>query len=137
MQTRSHNDLNEKTAIEYRDLVVTIAFQLHRRIAGPMHVGLVAGPSFVFGSALERTATAPPFPNPLMFGPYGPERSVTSVTVGLTTGIDLAFRVAPHLTVGPTFRAHFISRPDFSSALGSLRLESTVLRFGGGVRIAF
>jgi hypothetical protein len=138
MQRLSHNNVNQQTAIEYRDLLVTIAFRFDQPVFGRLRVGLVAGPSFVAGNALERISTAPPFPSPLIFGPYGPEQSSTTVTIGLTTGIDLAFRVAPHLAVGPTFRAHFISRPDIgATAVGNLRLESTVLRFGGGVRVLF
>jgi len=140
MQTLTHF-INAQTAIEYRDLLVSILFRYDQHVSRRTRLGLVAGPSLVIGDALVRTATgtstAPPLLGPVVFGPYGPASSSTSVTLGLSVGIDALFQVTPHVSVGPTLRAHFISRPDFSSVLGSLRLDSTVLRFGGGIRVEF
>jgi hypothetical protein len=138
VQTVSHS-FNAQMAIGYRDQLVTALVHFHPPMSRNVRLGLVAGPAFVFGDAAVRTASAPSFSftNPGIVGPYGPEVSVTNESFGFTAGIDLSFRVSRHLSAGPTFRAHFISRPYIASSIGSLQLASTVMRFGAGFRAEF
>jgi hypothetical protein len=129
-----------KSEHRYRDVLVSpVLFYFHPPLGERVRVGVVGGVSFVQEDDLVRTATAPPGSGG-PFGPYGAEQSITRSTFAGTGGLDIAVLVSRHVSVGPTFRAHFISRAalgeSFSSTSG-LSLAAAVLRVGGGIKVSF
>jgi hypothetical protein len=122
--------------IRHHDLIVSGLLHLHRKLPGRVSFDFLVGAGYVREDTSVQLAT--PLPASFVFGPFGPEFSVTRDTVGATVGADVEVALTRHLSVMPMFRAHFIGRAGVGSATNSgLGLDSTVLRFGVGLRAAF
>ena len=125
--------------VQYKDLIVSALAHIHHRFGDRVGLDVVGGVSFVHQDAIERVATAPPFSS--SFGPFGPEHSLSSNTVAGTLGFDVGVGIMRHVSIGPTLRAHLVSR----SRLGTnsqdptivFDLSTVVWRLGGTVRVAF
>ncbi len=122
----------------HRDLIVSALAQFHFPIASRVALVVVGGASYIQEDTLQRIATMPSSSS--TFGSYGPERSFTRDTFGGTGGLALEFRVARHLSLGPTLRAHYIHRAElFQEESGGaiLGLSPMAFRFGGTMRVTF
>jgi len=125
---------------QYRDVIVSALAHVHHRFGDRVGLDVVGGISFVQQDSIQRVATAPQFSS--SFGPFGPERSISSNTAAGTLGVDVGVGIMRHVSIGPTLRAHLVSR----SRLGTdsnqeptifLDLSTLVWRFGGTLRVEF
>jgi hypothetical protein len=126
---------------QHRDLVFSGVLHFHAPPIGPIHVGLVGGPSIIQEDTLQRTAFSLE-PRGIVFGPFGPETQLTRWTVGLTVGTDIGIQVNRRVQIVPQIRLHWVNRTDdlesstsYSSAL--LGLGSWLIRPAVGVRVSF
>ena len=130
---------NSQKDQRHRDLVFSGLFHIHTTPAGPIRLGLVAGPTVIREDTLQRVAYAP-FGS-VNFGPYGPETSLTRWTVGLTVGADIGVQVSPNVQIVPQIRLHWVERASLESgndnASAFLGLTSWVIRPAVGVRVSF
>lgn len=122
----------------HRDLIVSgMVFGRREFAHSRLEISGLGGASYVQEDTVLKVSTAPPFSSG-PFGPYGPERSLTRSTIGGVTGVDLWIVPTRHVAVGPTFRAHLVSRAGTSEPQSALLgLNTVVLRFGGAVRVTF
>jgi hypothetical protein len=130
-----------ETDNQHRDLVFSGLFHVHAPPIGPIHVGLVAGPSIVQEDTLQRTAyqIEPPATITGHFGPFGPETPLTRWTVGLTVGADVGIQVGRRVQIVPEIRLHWVNRSDFGGDAASafLGLGSWLVRPAVGIRASF
>jgi len=119
---------------QHRDLVFSGLFHVHTPQIGPIHMGLVAGPSFVQEDTLQSTTSEYPCCQiPTNFGPFGHETQLTRQTFGLTVGADVGIQVSRRVQIVPQIRLHWVNRADFSF----LNLSPWLIRPAVGVRVGF
>ena len=121
---------------QHRDLIFSGLFHFHAPPSGPLHMGLVAGPSFVQEDTLQSTTSEYPCCQiPTNFGPFGHETQLTRQTFGLTVGADVGIQVSRRVQIVPQIRLHWVSRADFTGAF--LGLGSWLIRPALGIRVGF
>jgi hypothetical protein len=98
----------------YRELVLSALVRAHTPRSGPVRFEVVAGPSLIQESSIQRRADETgPLPGsifPPIFGPYGPEKEITHRRVGVTMGAGVSLRVSSHVSIVPEMRVHWIRR---------------------------
>lgn len=129
-----------RTTNNHRDVILSGLFHMHVPETGRIAVAVVAGPSVIREDTLQ--ATAFQMGSPAMrtgnFGPYGPERSLTRWTVGITSGVDVDVAAGRHLSIVPQLRFHWIERADSGHGdSGFLGLSPWIWRPAIGVRARF
>ena len=121
---------------QHRDLVFSGLFHFHAPPSGPIHMALVAGPSFVQEDTLQSTTSEYPCCQiPTNFGPFGQQTQLTRQTFGLTVGADAGIQVSRRVQIVPEVRLHWVSRADFTGAF--LGLGSWLIRPAVGIRVGF
>jgi hypothetical protein len=131
-----------RTDNRHRELVFSGLFHVHAPPSGPLHMGLVAGPSFVQEDTLQSTTVpvlVPCCQIPTNLGPFGPETQLTRWTFGLTFGADIGIQVSRLVQIVPQIRLHWADRADFSGDASSafLNLSPWLIRPAVGVRVGF
>ena len=127
-------DTRYLTDNQHRDLVFSGLFHVHTPQIGPIHMGLVAGPSFVQEDTLQSTTSEYPCCQiPTNFGPFGHETQLTRQTFGLTVGADVGIQVSRRVQIVPQIRLHWVNRADFSF----LNLSPWLIRPALGIRVRF
>ena len=131
----------------YRDLILSALLRVHTPRKGPMRLEVVAGPSIVQESSIQRTAEAigtwPTFTG--QFSPYGAESEITHRRFGVTMGAGLSAAVSSRVSIVPSMRVHWIpraadsydSRTDSFDQTWYLGLSPWVFRPAVSVRATF
>jgi len=133
------------TTTNHTDIVFSGLVGWNTRITERTDMSLVFGPSLVREYSTSQTSIsflpvggvpAPPLPDSV-----GRVMDVSRWTLGLTTGVSVAFKVRSKLECVPLVRAHWIDREtNLSFPTGSaavLGLAPVVFRFGIGLRVRF
>jgi hypothetical protein len=131
---------SSQTDNRHRDLVVSSLFHIHGPREHTVHPELVMGLSYVREDTLQRTAyqVGPAFPPTGVYGPFGPETSITRDALGLTVGADVGVHVSSHVSIVPQARLHWISRTDLNGSNSALLfLGPLVFRAAVGLRATF
>jgi hypothetical protein len=125
----------------HRDEILSGLIHVHLSPIKGLRPELVAGGGYVREDTLQRRAydVGGPLRPTGVYGPYGPETSVTRDALGATIGADLGVRIGAHLSVVPQVRVHWIPREDTASgSLNSfLYLSPFVFRPAVGIRAGF
>jgi hypothetical protein len=130
-----------RTESRHRDLMFSGLVHFELPHAGRVRAALVAGPSVAREDTVQRTAYDLATRGGIssgMFGPFGPETSLTRWTVGLTGGVDVAVEAGPHVSIVPQIRIHWLQRADQGEGdSGFLGLSAWVIRPAVGIRARF
>jgi hypothetical protein len=133
-----------RTDSQHRDLFLSGLFHVHFGEARKIHVAMVAGPTVVQEDTLVSTAyqVGPQsFVRTGVFGPYGPQTTLSRWTVGITGGVDVGIHLSHRVQVTPQVRVHWIQRASLSSFPAPdnafLGLSAIVIRPAVGLRFAF
>lgn len=127
-----------QTIDHHRDLIVSALFRVHRSVNSHVSVSVLGGGSYVREDTLVQARTATVL-GAAPTGQYGPEYSLTRDTTGGVVGLDLDVHLSSHISIGPTLRAHFISRAAAEGGAVSnavLGLATGVFRFGGLISVS-
>jgi hypothetical protein len=131
-------DTTYLTDNQHRDLVFSGLFHFHAPPSGPLHMGLVAGPSIIQEDTLQSTTFQYPCCQiPTNFGPFGHETQLTRQTFGLTVGADVGIQVSRRVQIVPQIRLHWVNRANFGGDVPSafLGLGSWLIRPAIGIRL--
>jgi hypothetical protein len=133
-----------RTDSQHRDLFHSGLFHVHFAEGRTIQVAAVAGPTVVQENTLVSTAyqvRPQSFVRTGVFGPYGPQITLSRWTVGITGGVDLGIQLSHRVQVMPQVRVHWIQRASLNSFPtpdnAFLGLSALVIRPAVGLRVAF